>query len=73
MTEPEQIVGTALINSDGTPRYRYRTETARLRLQVYEYKKREWKMTREYHSLPAMAYEFGTSKPLAEIPLRVKE
>ncbi len=71
--EPDSIVGTSLLNADGTPRYRYRSETARLRLQVYERRGRPWQLVQELNSLPAMAYEFGRSEPLAHIPLRVAE
>jgi hypothetical protein len=67
--EPKHLVGIKLKSSDGSDRYCYRTENARLRLQHYQKKRGDWILERELKSLPAMAYEFGTSEVLAGVPL----
>lgn len=69
--EPKHLVGIKLKDPDGSDRYCYRTENGQLRLQLYQKKGRDWVLERELKSLPAMAYEFAQSEPLAGIPIRI--
>ncbi len=68
--EPEHVIGLAYDEPDGSKRYVYHTESARLRLQRYRKHGKEWRLDRELKSLPSMAYAFGTSEAVPEVPLR---
>jgi hypothetical protein len=67
----KDLIGVTYTDPDASQRYCYHCENATLHLKIYNKFKRAWELSRELQSLPAMAYEFVTSEPIPNIPLKI--